>query len=101
MLLYSYGGGSVMANNNQKSGGGSTILAIIIVVLVLAGIGSCLGGGGSEKSEKCQVCHKTFTNSDDVHSIVMRNMCENCYSNYKFTQDLKDELKKYEERYGD
>lgn len=93
-------GGLVMANNSQKSGGGSTILAIIIVILVLAGIGSCLGDEDSDKSAKCEVCHKTFTNRDDVHSIALRNMCELCYNNYKFNQDLRDELKKYEERYG-
>lgn len=91
-----------MANNNQKSGGGSTFIAIIVVILILAGLGSCVGGGdSSEKSSKCQVCGKTFTNSDDRWSISMRNMCERCYENYKYSQDLKDELKKYEERYGD
>ena len=90
-----------MANNNQNSGGGgSTILAIIIVVLVLAGIGSC-SGGSDDDSSKCGSCGRTFTNSDDVSSIAWTNMCENCYDNYKFSQDLKDELKKYEERYGD
>lgn len=101
-IIYSYKKGLVlsMTNNNQKSGGGSTFLTVIIVILVIAGIGSCSGYGDSEKTATCQVCHKTFTNSDDRNSIAWRNMCENCYSNYKYTQDLKDELKKYEERYG-
>ncbi len=87
-----------MANNNQKSGGGSIVLTIIIVILLLGGIGSCSGGGNSNDNESktCQVCHKTFTNSDDVHSIVMRNMCENCYSNFEYTQDLKEELERYD-----
>lgn len=86
---------------NNKQGGVSTILTIIVVILILAGLGSCVGGdNSSEKSAKCQVCHKTFTNSDDRNSIAWRNMCENCYDNYKFSQDLKDELQKYEERYG-
>lgn len=87
--------------NSKKNGGGSVFLVIIIVVLVLFGIGSCSDIGDSERSEKCPVCHKTYTNSDDRSSIIWKNMCERCYSNYKFTQDVKDEFKKYEERYGD
>ncbi len=91
----------VMANNNQKSGGGSTFLIIVVIVLILAGIGSCSGGGSSSSdSARCEVCGKTYTNRDDVHSIAWRNMCERCYSNYKYSQDLKDEINKYNERYG-
>lgn len=90
-----------MENNNQKGDNGSKFLAIIIVIVVLSLIGSFFDGEDSEKSATCQVCHKTFTNSDDKKSIARRNMCEICYSNYKYAQDLKDEIKKYEERYGD
>lgn len=92
-----------MANNNS-GGGGSTFLAIVVVVIFLALIGSCFGGGSSSSSsssKECPVCGRTYTNSDDKHSIAWRNMCERCYSNYKYSQDLKDELLKYEERYGD
>lgn len=60
-----------------------------------------ISNNGDSKEEKCQVCYKTFTNKADVHSIIMTNMCENCYSNFKYSQDLEEELKKYEERYGD
>lgn len=88
-----------MANNNQNSGGGgSTIFAIIIVVLVLAGIGSCSGGGDSDNSRECSSCGKTFTNSADTRSIAYTSMCEPCYEDFKFMQDLQEELKKYEER---
>ena len=90
-----------MANAGGSGGKGSTIMAIIIVILILSGIGSCVGGGSSSSaSSKCKVCGKTFTNSDDRHSIALRNMCENCYSNYKWTQDAKEGIKKYNERYG-
>ena len=91
-----------MANNNQQSGGkGSIFFIIIVIILILAGIGSCMGDSSSDDSKKCGVCGKTYTNKDDVHSIVWTNMCERCYSNYKYSQDLKDEINKYNERYGD
>lgn len=86
-----------MANNNSSGGKGSTVIAIIIVILVLAGLGSCMSGG-SDKEYKCSACGKTFTNSADTRSIARTSMCEPCYENYKFTQDLKEELKKYDER---
>lgn len=86
-----------MANNNGSSGGkGSIIGIIIVIVLILAAIGSC--SGGSDKEYKCSSCGKTYTNSADTRSIARTSMCEPCYENYKFTQDLKEELKKYDER---
>ena len=85
---------------DNKQGGGSTILIVIVVILILAGLGSCVGNSDSGNSSKCGSCGRTYTNSDDRSSIAWRNMCENCYDNYKFSQDLKDELNKYEERYG-
>ena len=88
-------------DNNNSGGGGSIFLAIVAVVIILALIGSCSGGGSSSSSKECPVCGRTYTNSDDKNSIAWRNMCERCYSNYKYSQDLKDELLKYEERYGD
>jgi protein-arginine kinase activator protein McsA len=92
-----------MANNNSSSGGmGSTIIGIILVLLILAALGSCTSGGSSSssssKSSKCQVCGRTFTNKDDVRSIAYRNMCESCYSNYKYSQELKEAAKKIQER---
>lgn len=73
------------------------IIAIVIIISFFGGFNSCSSSSKSQKKYTCQVCHKSFTNKDDVNSIIWRNMCEKCYNNYKFTQDLKEELKKYEE----
>ena len=72
------------------------IIAVVIIIIGISSFNSCTSSSSS-KSHICQSCHKTFTNKDDVHSIIWTNMCEKCYNNYKFTQDLKEELKKYEE----
>ena len=87
---------------NNKQGGGSTILIIIVVILILAGLGSCVGDSDSDSddSRRCSSCGKTFTNSADTSSIAWTSMCEPCYEDFKFMQDLQEELKKYDERYG-
>lgn len=85
---------------DNKQGGGSTILIIIVVILILAGLGSCVGDSDSNDSRRCSSCGKTFTNSADTSSIAWSSMCENCHDNFEFRQDLEEELKKYEERYG-
>ena len=92
---------SVLAGNNSNVSWKEIFILCVIVIAAFWLLGSWARTGNNPKEEKCQVCYKTFTNKDDVHSIIMTNMCENCYSNFKYTQDLKDELKKYEERYGD
>lgn len=46
----------------------------------------------------CPVCGFGYTNSDDTWQISYSNMCVNCYDNYKFTQDVLEELEKYNER---
>lgn len=87
-----------MANNNS-GGKGTIVIAVIIIMLILAGIGSCTGGS-SDREYKCSSCGKTFTNSADTKSIAYSSMCERCHDNYEFFQDLKEELKQYEENYG-
>lgn len=38
----------------------------------------------SSSTKTCQVCDRKFDkSSDDGWSITKRNMCENCYRNYK------------------
>lgn len=73
------------------------IIIAIVVIIIFINIVNSHTSSSSSKSHICQSCHKTFTNKDDVSSIIWTNMCEKCYNNYKFTQDLKEELKKYEE----
>lgn len=93
-----------MENNNQDSDNDNSLvlLAVIIVAIVLVITVSCSNGNSSSPdTAKCEVCGKTYTNSDDVSSIAWNNMCERCYENFKFTQELKDEIVKYNERYGD
>ena len=35
------------------------------------------------RSATCKVCHREFTDSDDVESIKHTNMCSNCYYVFK------------------
>lgn len=101
LLLISGIGLSVAALCEKKTKGKAGIfLLIIIMCFSIKAFWAHIRDGDTPKEETCQVCNKTFTNNDDVHSIIMTNMCENCYDNFKYTQDLKEELKKYEERYG-
>lgn len=77
-------------NNKNKSSGGNTFIVILALLLLL---GSCGGGDSSSStsgSKTCGSCNRTFTNSNDKRSISLRNMCENCYSNYKWSQDALD-----------
>lgn len=48
------------------------------------------------RSATCKVCHREFTNSDDVKSIKHTNMCLNCYDNYEFGNDVREAEKNYE-----
>ncbi|MEY8515712.1 hypothetical protein AALC25_02045 [Lachnospiraceae bacterium 29-84] len=84
----------------KTKGKAGIVLLIIIMCFSIKALWSHMGNSNNSSEEKCQVCYKIFTNKDDVHSIIMTNMCEKCYGNFKYTQDLKEELKK-EERYED
>ena len=84
--------------NDAKSSKGTIIIGIIVFVMIISFIGSC--SGGSDKEYVCSSCGKKFTNSADTRSIAMTSMCEPCYKNFKFKEDLKEELNKYNERYG-
>lgn len=81
---------------NQSSKGG--ILGTVLVIFIVMGlIGSC-SGTSTEKEYRCGSCKKIFTNSTDIKSIIRTNMCEPCYENFKYIQNLQEEMKKYEER---
>lgn len=49
------------------------------------------------KSATCKVCHREFTNEDEVRSIKRTNMCLNCYENYKFGSEAKEAAEEYKE----
>jgi uncharacterized membrane protein YvbJ len=44
-------------------------------------------------SRKCKSCNRVFTDSDNTWSIALRGMCENCYKNFKWSQEVKDFIK--------
>ena len=67
-----------------------TVFAVVLFIILLS-----VGGKSNSKKNysynrdtkvmtyKCQVCNRTFTDSDNKSSIRSTNMCENCYKNYK------------------
>ena len=76
------------------------IFITIFIVLIFVGISNTPICNGSYKDETniCSKCNREFTNSEDTHSIAMTGMCVPCYENFKTTQKIREELKKYEER---
>ena len=74
-------------------GFGGTILLILFLVFRV-------NTSSNNKNEvyECNSCEREFTNRDDVYSIRMTGMCEPCYDDFKFTQELYDASEKYEER---
>ena len=87
----------------QKSKGSNKFAAIrenVLVVLFCVVVGALLIWYlmPDPDANKCEACGRTFTNSEDISSIRMTDMCVPCYEDYKFTKELREELKKYEER---
>lgn len=78
------------------------MICIFITILMCMGfLSMCSDFINNEKEEtsyRCGSCGKTFTNQADTKSIAFTNMCEPCYENFKFKQELQEELKKYSER---
>lgn len=58
-----------------------------------------LDSRSSSSVKTCGSCHRSFTYGTDVNSIRWRNMCENRNKNYKYSQELKEEIRNYNERY--
>ena len=78
-------------------------IVIGIICTILFFIGATLSpdqfASNKKISETCSTCHKTYSyesheyggyDYNNVKSIRSRNMCERCYSNYKYAQYAKD-----------
>ena len=49
--------------------------------------------GKNSGTLKCSACGKRYKEgSDNAKSIKLSSMCENCYANFKWSQDVKDEI---------
>lgn len=79
--------------NNKVKTRAIFILGVILCIGVAMMLSSCVGSSSSttatstSNSKTCQVCGKTFTDSDNKHSIKMTNMCKQCYSNYEYAMN--------------
>lgn len=65
-------------------------LIIIMIITLAALIGGC-SNGGSVSTNNCKSCGRTFQAGDDAgnyRNIARTNMCNNCYNNYKWAQDV-------------
>lgn len=81
------------------------IICILLVMLMCVGCFSMCKDFNEDVNEKrenktyrCSSCDKVFTNNDDVKSIIYTSMCEPCYEDFKFIQEVQEEIKKYSER---
>lgn len=70
----------------------------ILVIFLMAQGFVWLNGDNKNDNNICSSCHKTFTNRADTKSIAWTSMCEPCYENLKFKEEMKEELHKMEER---
>ena len=73
---------------------GVCVLAIFLMIQGFA----WLNGDDKDDDYVCSSCHKTFTNRADTKSIAYTSMCEPCYENFKFKEDMKEEIHKMKER---
>lgn len=76
---------------------GLVVICILAIFLMIKGF-SWLNGNDKSDTYVCSSCHKTFTNRTDTKSIAYTSMCEPCYEDYKFKQELQEEIEKYQER---
>ena len=69
------------------------IIGVIILLLAWR-----ISSHDRQEVYECSRCEREFTNSDDVRSIRRTSMCEPCYEDYKFTEEVREEIEKYNER---
>lgn len=55
------------------------VAMIVVGCVILAGSFMSRTYKTTTRSATCKVCHREFTDSDDVESIKNTNMCSNCY----------------------
>ena len=69
---------------------------LIIAIVVILGIFALLSDDdGSNGTAKCKSCGRTYEAGDsrgNYNKIKMTNMCNNCYSNFKWSQDMLDAI---------
>ena len=71
---------------------GVAILTVIIVLIVSGGN----IGGSKEQKNTCGVCGRTFSytyDKENYKSVRNRNMCLNCYNNYKQGTQAVDDIR--------
>ena len=66
-------------------------ICLIIGVLIVVPKGSSSSSSSysstpTSVSVECKSCHRKFSDSANISSIHKRNMCENCYNNFKWGQ---------------
>lgn len=85
---------SIKESSNNLGGNALTILFIILFIIgTIIFFAKILSP--SDDSKYCSSCNRSFTDTDNKKSISWRNMCENCYENYKFSQEVLEELEKW------
>ncbi len=73
---------------NKPSGCGIFLACIGLLLCVIIIIGAVSGGSSPAQttppSKTCQVCNRSFTDSANMQSIRLTNMCKNCYKNFEY-----------------
>ena len=76
----------------------ASVIAFVGILLVIGLILSSIGGGGSGSGDtsRCGVCNRTFeAGTSDARKINKTNMCERCYSNYKYASNAYNNASNY------
>ncbi len=69
----------------------TAVIWIIVIFIVFCFLCFCMmptgsgsSGNSGDRSSTCAVCDRTFTDYENMKSIRMNGMCQNCYRNYEY-----------------
>ena len=83
------------SNNSGNTGCAYTIVTVIMAIFLFVSLAMCSSSdsSGSSSSSKstttCPICHREFSDSNNLHSIRWNGMCEQCFKNYEYAQAMR------------
>lgn len=78
-----------LSEKAKKSSVNPKLILVGIIVFIFILLAFFGGGSTSTHSKTCPICHREFSNPDDLKSLRWNNMCELCYKNYEYGQKMR------------